>query len=271
MDLSDVFRDRCAVVTGAGSGLGRALAVRLAAAGARLVLVDAVEAAPLRTAEACELDGRSDGLLCRALDVADPDAWRRLAAEVLARTGGADLLFNDAGARDDACATADPFGRVTRAGFLATVHAIETLLPQLATRAVRTGFAAVANVSPPGELGAAAPSSPWRGAGPAPRGLTEGLRAEALAYRSGVGFSSVHPGAVRAGGDPCPAGTCDAVARLVLAGLAERRSRILVPLPVPTSDGRAARARVGAGARRTEDGTRPDAFGETAVLPERAP
>ena len=256
MDVADVFEDRCAVVTGAGSGIGRALAVRLAAAGARLVLVDASEAALLRTAEACELDGRSDGLLCRALDAADPDAWRCLAAEVLLRTGGTDLLVNDAGTNGaDARRGGDAgvragerlFGRVTRAGFLATVHATEALLPQLAARASRTGFAVVANVSPPRALGAVAPRAPWRRAGLAARGLTEALRAEALAYHPGLAFSSVHPCAApasgRGDGGPGPITTPDAVARLVLAGVAERRARILVPLPLAIPDGSGGLAR----------------------------
>ena len=81
-----------AVVTGAGSGIGRAVAKGLSAAGWRLVLTgrrrDALEAV------AAELSGEA---LCVPADVTDPAAVEGLFAAAAARFGRIDLLFNNAG------------------------------------------------------------------------------------------------------------------------------------------------------------------------------
>jgi NAD(P)-dependent dehydrogenase (short-subunit alcohol dehydrogenase family) len=87
-----------AVVTGAGSGIGRAVAVELAAAGMPLVLAGR-RADPLRaTAEAA---ARAEGAAGRPVvvptDVTDPAAVDALFAETAERFGRLDLLFNNAG------------------------------------------------------------------------------------------------------------------------------------------------------------------------------
>ncbi|WP_232629899.1 SDR family oxidoreductase [Methylobacterium sp. Leaf118] len=81
-----------AVVTGAGSGIGRAVAQGLAAAGWRLVLAGRRRAA-LETVAAA-LPGAA---LCVPTDVSDPAAVEALFAEAAARFGRIDLLFNNAG------------------------------------------------------------------------------------------------------------------------------------------------------------------------------
>ena len=81
-----------AVITGAGSGIGRASAIALAAAGWRVVLAGR-RAAPLE--ETAVLCG-PDSLVCPA-DVADEDQVDALFARVLAECGRVDLLFNNAG------------------------------------------------------------------------------------------------------------------------------------------------------------------------------
>ncbi len=87
-----------ALVTGAGSGIGRATAHALSRAGARLVLVDLDEAAARRVAE--EL-GQAAALAC---DVADAQAMERLRDQVVADHGVPDVVVNNAG-----IAVAGPF------------------------------------------------------------------------------------------------------------------------------------------------------------------
>ncbi|PXW59099.1 SDR family oxidoreductase [Methylobacterium sp. B4] len=84
--------DRVAVVTGAGSGIGRAVALGLGQAGWRLVLAGRRGEALARVA--AELP---DGAACVPTDVADPKAVEALFATVAERFGRLDLLFNNAG------------------------------------------------------------------------------------------------------------------------------------------------------------------------------
>ncbi|MCP1538868.1 NAD(P)-dependent dehydrogenase (short-subunit alcohol dehydrogenase family) [Methylorubrum extorquens] len=86
------MRDRVAVVTGAGSGIGRGVALGLAQAGWQLVLAGRRGEALERVA--AELPGPS---LCVPTDVSDPRAVEALFAAVGERFGRLDLLFNNAG------------------------------------------------------------------------------------------------------------------------------------------------------------------------------
>lgn len=90
------FSGRTAVVTGAASGIGRALAAQLAAAGADVVLTDldgdAVRRAGARITEATGT--RTDS---HPLDVRDRDAFAACIGEVISDHGAVDLLFNNAG------------------------------------------------------------------------------------------------------------------------------------------------------------------------------
>jgi NAD(P)-dependent dehydrogenase (short-subunit alcohol dehydrogenase family)/pimeloyl-ACP methyl ester carboxylesterase len=85
------LRDRLALVTGAGSGIGAATARELAGHGARLLLVDRDGDAVARAAEA--LPG-ARALVC---DVADEQAMERLADAVIAEHGAPQIVVNNAG------------------------------------------------------------------------------------------------------------------------------------------------------------------------------
>ncbi|WP_433733793.1 SDR family NAD(P)-dependent oxidoreductase [Nocardia sp. CA-129566] len=91
----DTRRPELVVVTGAGSGIGRATAIRFACAGAHVVVSDR----NLDTARATEAMIHARGLRASSarLDVTDPDAWAAFARDVLADHGVPDVLVNNAG------------------------------------------------------------------------------------------------------------------------------------------------------------------------------
>ena len=84
---------RVAIVTGAGSGIGRAIALRFAAAGASVVVTDLDGDAAASTAEAI---GADTGLAQQA-DAADADDSQRVVARALDRFGAVHILVNNAG------------------------------------------------------------------------------------------------------------------------------------------------------------------------------
>ena len=89
------FARRVAIVTGAGQGIGRAVALRLAREGACVVVADLNAAQARATAEAIE----AEGLQARdvVVDVTDPADVRRMAASAVEFYGGVDILVNNAG------------------------------------------------------------------------------------------------------------------------------------------------------------------------------
>jgi NAD(P)-dependent dehydrogenase (short-subunit alcohol dehydrogenase family) len=87
-----VARMRTAIVTGAGGGLGRAIAVELGTRGYAVWATDIDAAAAERTAAEIGIGARG-----AALDVRDEAACRALAATVVAEAGSLDLWVNNAG------------------------------------------------------------------------------------------------------------------------------------------------------------------------------
>src|SRR5690606_30521656 len=87
------FAGKAAIVTGAGSGIGRATALGLAGAGARVACLD-IAAAEEAAAEIRAAGGEAFGF---ALDVRDGAGWRQAVAETVARYGTVDILVNSAG------------------------------------------------------------------------------------------------------------------------------------------------------------------------------
>jgi 3-hydroxybutyrate dehydrogenase len=91
LDQRGELTGRIALVTGGGSGIGRAIAIELAAAGARIVVAD-LDAARAR-ATADELPGA----WAEPVDVSSVEACAELVEGIVGRTGQLDILVNDAG------------------------------------------------------------------------------------------------------------------------------------------------------------------------------
>ncbi len=103
---------RCAVVTGAGGGIGRAISRRLAAEGARLVVTDIDQERLQCTA----IDVQGDGSMSQALvaDLADADSVIELIGEAHVRLGRIDILVNCAGVVFDGSISSTSLGDWSR-------------------------------------------------------------------------------------------------------------------------------------------------------------
>jgi NAD(P)-dependent dehydrogenase (short-subunit alcohol dehydrogenase family) len=126
MDLNG----RCAVVTGGGHGIGRALAERLAADGARVVVADVHETRAQKIAE------RIDGLAVTC-DVGDPGAVADLVARAEAAFGPVHVLCSNAGIGDrgpDLESTAEQVREIVDVNLLAHVWAAQQVVPGMVER-----------------------------------------------------------------------------------------------------------------------------------------
>jgi NADP-dependent 3-hydroxy acid dehydrogenase YdfG len=181
---------RTAVISGAASGIGRALAVRLAAHGCPLALADVDEAG---LEETTSLTGTA--VLARSLDVSDRGDQMAFAAEV-AEWAPAPIgaVFNNAGvalAANVADSSSEDEEWLRRINFEGVVHGTHAYLPILLEQ--RSG--AIVNTSSVFGLAGIPGQSAYCASKFAVRGFTESLRHELVG--TGVRAITVHPGGVR--------------------------------------------------------------------------
>lgn len=178
------------VITGAGSGIGRALAVACNARGARLALADVDETGLRQTA--ASLAG-TDPMLQRC-DVASRSQVEAFRDAVLQRYGAADVLINNAGvAVSDTVEgmSYEDFEWIMGINFWGVVHGTKAFLPHLKTRPE----ASIINISSVFGLIAVPTQSAYNATKFAVRGFTESLRHEMAG--SSVHVMCVHPGGIR--------------------------------------------------------------------------
>lgn len=140
------LRDRVVAITGAGSGIGRALALRLAREGARLALLDRDAAALAETAAQVGDDPAARMLL--PCDVTDWPACRAAFARIHDAWGGVDVLVNNAGISHVSPfeeTEPDVIRRVVAVNLLGAVHCTKAALPGLVAR--RGAIVAVSSVA----------------------------------------------------------------------------------------------------------------------------
>jgi NADP-dependent 3-hydroxy acid dehydrogenase YdfG len=183
------------VITGAGSGIGRALALAMADRGAVLALSDWDEVGLVETAELVASRVNS-GVRTDKLDVRDRDAMREYAASVAAEYGRVNVVVNNAGVAlhgDLEEMSYTDFEWVMDVDFWGVVHGTKEFLPHL----IASGDGHVVNVSSLFGLLAVPGQSAYNAAKFAVRGFTEALRQEMLVAGHPVQVTCVHPGGIK--------------------------------------------------------------------------
>jgi len=125
------FKNRVAVVTGAASGIGRAIAERCVSEGMRVVLAD-IEAAALKEA-AMAMDGAT--VRPYRVDVSDASAMEEMAEVVYSEFGAVHLLFNNAGVAPDGkmvwAQTLDTWKWVIDVNLYGVIHGLRSFVPRM--------------------------------------------------------------------------------------------------------------------------------------------
>jgi butyryl-CoA dehydrogenase len=192
--------DRVAAITGAGSGIGRGLAVTLAARGCNLALSDVDSDGLAATAELAERAG-AGRVTTATVDVSDRRAVERWAEASATEHGGVNLIFNNAGVALDAPVASmsyDDVDWLMNINFWGVVHGTTAFLPLLKQSARDGGGDGhVVNISSVFGLVGIPGQSAYNAAKFAVRGFTEALRIELDQERSGVSATTVHPGGIK--------------------------------------------------------------------------
>ena len=185
------FADKVCAITGAGSGIGRALAVELDRRGARVAVSDVDGPGLEQTAALLAGDPHR-----ASVDVSDRTAVEAWAAEVAAHHGRVHQIFNNAGI--SAGHTVQEIGypeleRTIAVNLWGVIHGTKAFLPHL----IASGDGHVVNISSLNGYFAQPALSAYVTTKFAVRGFTETLRAEMILARSPVKVSVVHPGGVK--------------------------------------------------------------------------
>ncbi|GGU09397.1 SDR family NAD(P)-dependent oxidoreductase [Nocardioides albus] len=189
------FDDKVVVLTGAGSGIGRALAVDLAGRGARLALSDVNEAGLAETVELAKQAGARE-IKADKLDVADREAFETYAEGVIAHFNQVNVVINNAGVALSGRVNDldwEDIDWIMGIDWWGVVHGTKFFLPSL----IESGDAHIVNISSLFGLVSMPDQAFYNAAKYAVRGFTEALREEMLIDGHNVGVTSVHPGGIK--------------------------------------------------------------------------
>ncbi|MCG8668169.1 MAG: SDR family NAD(P)-dependent oxidoreductase [Pseudomonadales bacterium] len=188
------FANKVAAITGAGSGIGRALAISLANQGCHVAISDVDEKGLQETVSL--LGNVSVKVTHQLVDVADKDAVYAWAEQVVADHGYVNIIMNNAGvALGDTVENMkyDDFEWLMNINFWGVVYGTKAFLPYL--KQVDEGH--IVNISSVFGLIGVPTQSAYNAAKFAVRGFTESLREELEIEGSSVSATSVHPGGIK--------------------------------------------------------------------------
>lgn len=242
------WKGKVAVVTGAGGGIGRQLALQLADAGCALALCDIDTEALEDTKQRCA--SRGVDVTTRVLDVSDREAFFAWADAVVADHGAVHLVFNNAGTTvvgTVANLGVDDLEWLMGINYWGVVYGTKAFLPHIEA----SGGGHIVNISSVfGFIGMPGQSA-YNSAKFAVRGFTEALAMELAIAGSNVQAHSVHPGGIKtdiarkarigapeeldrpieemhAEFDKAARTSAESAARTILRGVARGKRRILV-------------------------------------------
>jgi NAD(P)-dependent dehydrogenase (short-subunit alcohol dehydrogenase family) len=190
----DGFAGKVAVVTGAGSGIGQALAIGLARSGAKVAISD-VDTEGLATTEA-QLKAIGAPVKSDRLDVTEREAFELYADAVVEHFGHVNQVYNNAGiafAGDIEVTGFKDIEKVMDVDFWGVVNGTKVFLPHL----IASGDGHIINVSSVFGLFSVPGQAAYNAAKFAVRGFTEALRQEMLVAGHPVSVTTVHPGGIK--------------------------------------------------------------------------
>ncbi|OBI97685.1 SDR family NAD(P)-dependent oxidoreductase [Mycobacterium asiaticum] len=188
------FAGKVAVVTGAGSGIGRALAIELGRSGASLAISD-VDTEGLKETEE-KLNAIGAPVKADRLDVTERESFVAYADAVHQHFGKVNQIYNNAGIAHsgdiELCHFKD-IDRVMDVDWGGVLNGTKAFLPYL----IESGDGHVINISSVFGLFSVPGQAAYNAAKFAVRGFTEALRQEMIAAGHPVGVTTVHPGGIK--------------------------------------------------------------------------
>ncbi|MGV0645577.1 SDR family NAD(P)-dependent oxidoreductase [Mycolicibacterium sp. XJ879] len=188
------FAGKIAVVTGAGSGIGQALAIELGRSGAKLAISD-VDTDGLAATEQ-QLKAIGAPVKADRLDVTEREAFELYAESVVAHFGTVNQVYNNAGIAYVGDVEVTPYKdieRVMDVDFWGVVNGTKAFLPHL----IASGDGHIVNVSSVFGIFSVPGQAAYNSAKFAVRGFTEALRQEMIAKKYPVKVTTVHPGGIK--------------------------------------------------------------------------
>jgi NADP-dependent 3-hydroxy acid dehydrogenase YdfG len=240
------LENKVVVITGAGSGIGRALALRAARQGALLAISDWDEDRLAASVELLKAAGVRE-LRSDKVDVSDRAAFGAWASAVAEQFGRVNMVVNNAGVTvtgDFEEMSYDDFDWIVGVNLMGVVNGTKEFLPHL----IASGDGHVINISSLFGLISMPGQTAYNATKYAVRGFTEALREEMLINGHQVGVTCVHPGGIKTGiarhGRKTPSQDAEAIdsffekklarmtpdkaAQIILKGALSGKARVLV-------------------------------------------